>query len=90
MLFEATLVSFVVLGAIALGAHHFLLLKCLSSAFFSASFALSSVFLLSVQLYVSVTLLSPSFSLFPAFFSLSPQFPFFFFGLQFEKDCLTF
>ena len=48
--FEAILVFFVVLGAIALGAHRFLLRKRLSSAFFSASFVLSSAFLLSVQL----------------------------------------
>ena len=69
--FEATLVFFIVLGAIALGAHHFLVHKCLSSAFFSASFALSSAFF---ALCSAFCFYNSSFFLFPALFSLSPQF----------------
>ena len=69
--FEATFVFFVVLGAIALGAHRFLVRKRLSSAFFSASLALFSAFFALCSV-----LLSP----FSLYFSLLFLLSFFFFA----------
>ena len=74
--FEATFVFLVVLGAIALGTHRFLVRKRLSSAFFSASLAPSSAFFCSLfsSLFLYFFSLLIFFLSFHFFSSLSPQF----------------